>query len=102
VTSWRYRQMIEHDGETLQGFDQELWARLGDYQTWDAREALHLFRLLREANLRMLVGLSPQQWERSGNHVERGKITVRDLARHMAAHDINHLKQIEQLLTVEA
>ncbi len=101
VTSWRYRQMIEHDGETLQGFDQELWARLGDYQKWDAREALELFRLLREANLRMLVTLSPAQWERSGNHIERGKITVRDLARHMAAHDINHLKQIEQLLTAE-
>lgn len=101
VTSWRYRQMIEHDGERLQGFDQELWARLGDYQKWDAHEALNMFRLLRAANLRMLAALSAEQWERSGNHAERGKITVRDLARHMAAHDINHLKQIEHLLTVE-
>ena len=101
VSSWRYRQMIEHDGGTLQGFDQDLWARLGEYQKWDAHEALNMFRLLREANLRMLAALSPEQWERSGNHAERGKITVRDLARHMAAHDINHLKQIEQLLSVE-
>ena len=90
--------MIEHDGETLQGFDQDLWARLGNYGSWEAREALELFRLLREANLRMLNALSPQQWERSGDHVERGKLTVRDLARHMAAHDINHIKQIESML----
>jgi DinB superfamily len=31
ATSWRYRQMIEHDGCSLSGFDQDLWARLGTY-----------------------------------------------------------------------
>ncbi|MGA9808419.1 MAG: DinB family protein [Candidatus Sulfotelmatobacter sp.] len=100
-SSWRYRQMIEHDGVTLYGFDQELWARLGNYAMWNASEALELFRLLREANLRMLHTLSPEQWERSGSHVERGTLTVRELARHMAAHDINHTKQIENLLGVQ-
>ncbi len=101
ATSWRYRQMIEHDGEILLGFDQELWARLGNYAAWNARDALELFRLLREANLRMLSALSPQEWERSGNHVERGRLTVRELVRHMAAHDVNHVKQIEKLLAVQ-
>ena len=97
-SSWRYRQMIERDQVTLEGFDQELWARLGKYETWSATEALEMFRLLREANLRMLDALTPEQWERSGNHVERGKLTVRELARHMAAHDINHIEQIEKLI----
>lgn len=101
VTSWRYRQMIEHEGETLLGFDQELWARLGNYAGWSARDALELFRLLREANLRMLSVLVPEEWERSGNHAERGNLTVRELVRHMAAHDVNHVKQIETLLTAQ-
>ena len=101
ATSWRYRQMIEHDGETLQGFDQDLWARFGKYSTWNAEEAIELFRLLREANLRMLGALSPEEWERSGNHVERGILTVRELVHHMAAHDVNHIKQIERLLGAE-
>jgi hypothetical protein len=98
ATSWRYRQMIEHDGCSLSGFDQDLWARLGTYAVWDAGEALELFRLLRSANLRMLASLSPEQWEHSGEHTERGRLTVADLARHMAAHDINHIQQIERLL----
>ena len=98
-SSWRYRQILEHDEPTLSGFDQEKWAALGDYPTWNSGEALEMFRLLREANLRMLRRLTPAQWERSGVHVERGRITVRELARHMAAHDINHIKQIEKLLT---
>jgi uncharacterized damage-inducible protein DinB len=98
TSTWRYRQMIEHDGITLEGFDQDLWAELGRYSAWSASEALQMFRLLREANLRMLASLRPEQWERTGNHSERGKLTVRDLARHMAAHDINHIKQIEELV----
>ncbi len=31
ATAWRYRQMVEHAGIELAGFDQELWARMGDY-----------------------------------------------------------------------
>jgi len=101
ATYWRYRQMVEHDGVQLSGFDQELWARLGNYQTWGSDEALALFRLLRNANLRLLESLSAEQWQRSGHHAERGRLTVADLARHMAAHDINHLRQIKRLLPIE-
>lgn len=98
ATSWRYRQMIERDGVPLAGFDQELWAKLGTYRIWGCDEAIELFRLLRKANLRMLDSLSPEKWAHSGEHAERGRLTVADLARHMAAHDINHLQQIERLL----
>ena len=98
TSSWRYRQMIERNGVTLTGFDQEEWARLGDYSSWDAVEAIEMFRLLREANLRMLARLTPQEWRREGNHTERGRLTVRDLARHMAANDTNHILQMERLL----
>ena len=98
TSSWRYRQMLEQDGVALAGFDQDLWAKLGNYAGWKPDEALEMFRLLREANLRMLRALSPEQWQRSGVHAERGRITVRDLARHMAGHDRNHLDQIRKIL----
>lgn len=97
-SSWRYRQMIEHNGASLLGFDQDLWAKLGDYHSWEPDDALAMYTLLREANLRLLRRLTPEQWECAGVHSERGPITVRQLARHMAAHDINHIKQIERLL----
>ena len=58
ATSWRYRQMIEHNGERILGFDQDEWARLGDYGSWSAKKALELFQGLRKANLRMLAHLS--------------------------------------------
>jgi DinB superfamily len=101
ATSWRYRQMIQHTGSTLLGFDQDEWARLGDYDSWTPREAIEMFRLLREANLRMLARLTPEEWQRWGIHAERGRMTVKDLARHMAGHDINHIDQVRRLLAYQ-
>src|SRR3954469_4974756 len=62
ATAWRYRQMVEHHGIDLAGFDQDLWARLGDYEARPPQDSLALFRLLREANLQFLEKLSDQQW----------------------------------------
>jgi uncharacterized damage-inducible protein DinB len=98
VSSWRYRQMLESNGCALAGFDQDLWAKLGRYEDWSAEGALQMFTLLRDANLRMLKTLSEEEWERHGVHAERGRMTVRDLARHMAGHDRNHLEQIRRLV----
>ena len=96
--SWRYRQILEHHSPELLGFDQAMWASLGDYESWSAHEALEMFRLLREANLRMFARLTPEQWRRHGMHAERGRLTVEELCRHMAAHDINHIDQVRKIL----
>src|SRR5690349_5806477 len=71
ATAWRYRQIIEHCGCELASFDQDQWAQLGDYASWNPKEALELFRLLRHANLRMLSGLSDADWQKFGVHAER-------------------------------
>lgn len=97
TTSWRYRQMIENPGVVLAGFDQDLWTQLGDYNAWMPEDSLQMFRLLREANVRMLQRLTAEQWDRHGVHAERGPITVRSLARHMAGHDRNHFDQIRRI-----
>jgi DinB superfamily len=90
--------MIENSGCPLAGFDQDKWARLGDYSSWKPADALQLFGLLREANLRLLKQLKAEEWARHGMHAERGKISVRDLARHMAGHDMNHVDQTRTIL----
>jgi len=98
ASSWRYRQMIESSGCGLSAFDQDEWARLGDYASWNPGDSLQLFRLLREANLRMLRKLTAEEWTRHGFHAERGKISLRDLVRHMAGHDMNHVDRIRAIL----
>jgi hypothetical protein len=98
ATAWRYRQMVEHSGIELAGFDQDLWAKIGNYGGRVPQESLTLFKLLRGANLEFLRGLSAEQWDCFGIHAERGRITVMDLAAHMAGHDANHIEQIRRIL----
>ena len=98
ASSWRYRQILENSGVALAPFDQDEWKRLGDYDRWEPREALEMFRLLRQANLRLFDKLTPAEWERFGMHQERGRMTVRDLASQIAGHDLNHLEQVRELL----
>jgi uncharacterized damage-inducible protein DinB len=97
-SSWRYRQMLENPGVALDSFDQEEWARRGHYDSWDPREAIQMFRLLREANVRLLAKLTPEEWQRWGTHTERGRMTVAELASHMPNHDANHIAQIRRIL----
>jgi hypothetical protein len=101
ASSWRYRQMIEHNGAPLSSYDQELWETLGDYSSRDVHKSLQLFQLLREANLGMFDRLSPDQWQRHGMHTERGRMSVADLARLVAGHDVNHLEQIRKIVDQE-
>jgi DinB family protein len=82
ATAWRYRQMLEHSGLQLMGFDQDLWARLGDYRSRVPHESLALFRLARKANLQFLKQITAEQWECCGIHAERGRIRIKDLAVH--------------------
>lgn len=98
ATAWRYRQMLEHSGLELGGFDQDLWAQVGSYGSRVPHESLALFRLLRNVNLQFLQQITSDQWECFGVHVERGRITIRDLAVHMAGHDANHIEQIRRIL----
>ena len=98
VNTWRYRQMIEHDGCPLPGYDQEVWHKLGDYGSRRPEDSLMSFRLLREANLQMFARLTPEEWQRKGIHAERGPTTVRDLVVLIAGHDLNHLEQTRKIL----
>jgi len=97
-SSWRYRQMLEKPGAALDSFDQEDWARRGQYDSWDPHEAIAMFRLLREANVRLLARLTPEEWQRWGTHTERGRMTVAELASHMPDHDAKHMEQIRRIL----
>ena len=96
--SWRYRQMLEHPGAPLTSFDQEMWAKRGQYASWDPHDAIEMFRLLREANLRLLAGLNEEEWQHWGTHVERGRTTVAELALHMTGHEARHIDQIKRIL----
>ncbi len=96
VVGFRLRMAVAQSSTPLQAFDQDLWAQHCNYAKEDARKTLTEFRVLREANHRLLKGIPKPVWENYGIHAERGKETVTHMTRMIAGHDVNHLRQIEQ------
>ena len=96
ANAWRYRQILQRSGVVLTPFDQDEWAKLGDYSKSDAKESLELFRMLRKNNLALFARLGEEEWQRFGMHTERGKLTLKELVTQMAGHDLNHIAQLRE------
>jgi len=47
---------------------------------------------------RMLAYMDGKQWTHYGQHSERGQESIGHIVRMFAAHDINHLQQIAEIL----
>lgn len=101
VASWRIRAILGAPGTPLQAFDQDAWVAAGHYDRRDPRTSLELFRVLREVNLELFQTLTPEQWKLYGMHVERGVETVEHMVRLFAGHDLNHTRQVEQILAAQ-
>jgi uncharacterized damage-inducible protein DinB len=99
VIAWRMRSILGAPGTPVQAFDQNAWVSSGHYEKRDPRKSLEQHRVLREANLALLKSLSPEQWKHYGQHAERGQESIEHIVAMIAGHDVNHIKQIERILT---
>ena len=98
VGAFRMRFILGSPGSPVVAYDQDKWVTTGHYDKRDPHKSLEQFRVLREANLALLQSLDPEQWKHYGMHSERGPESIEHIARMFAAHDINHLLQIERIL----
>jgi hypothetical protein len=99
VLGFRMRSILAAPGTPIAAVDQDSWVTSGHYEKRDPRKSVEHFRVFREANLALLKSLTPQQWKHHGMHSERGQETIEHIVRLYAGHDINHLQQIERILS---
>jgi|ERR1700691_351180 hypothetical protein len=99
VIGWRIRSILGNPGTPVQAYDQNAWVIAGHYEKRDPRKSIELHRVVREANLALLKSLSPEQWKHYGQHAERGQESIEHVVRMIAGHDVNHIHQIERILT---
>jgi DinB superfamily len=98
VGGFRIRFILGCPGSPVVAYDQDKWAASGHYDKRDPQKSLEQFRVLRDANLALLESLEPAQWKHYGIHSERGQESIEHIVRMFAGHDINHLRQIENIL----
>jgi hypothetical protein len=68
-----------------------------DYRSADIEELLAGFAGLRRQTHHLLWGLTSEEWERCGRHRFRGEVTIAQIARELAEHDLAHLWQARRL-----
>lgn len=97
VAAHRFRQMLAEDNPTLIGFDQDKWAAHLDYARRKPKQSLETYRRLRAENYELLKAMPASAFDRTGNHTERGVVTVLSFLEGMAQHDESHARQLQQL-----
>jgi uncharacterized damage-inducible protein DinB len=95
VFAFRLRQTLSEDAHMIQPFDQEKWA--ANYSACETLDALTTFGVVRNWNMTLLRGLSPQAHSKAVTHPERGSMTFGTIVETMAGHDMNHLGQLEAI-----
>ena len=96
---WRLRNMLANPGVALTWWDQAVWAERLGYAQQDVCLSGGVFRALGGSNVRLLESIPRARWVESyGVHEVRGRQTVEEFVRLEAAHDLNHLRQIECIL----
>ena len=78
--------------------DPDEWAADRQYARTDPRVALGAFTRRRGEVLTLLRGLSDPEWQRGGIHLGRGRLMLAQWVASLAAHDDNHLGQLERTL----
>lgn len=88
----RARFAASQEGYVAQPFDQDAWMPLDAGATGGT--ALAAYRALRQFNLSMLKGLSPEHRRRQFTHPEFGRLTVEWVAAQIAGDELHHLRQL--------
>jgi hypothetical protein len=97
VAAHRFRQMLAEDNPTLVAFDQDKWSANLDYSRRKPKQSLETFRRIRAENYDLLKDLPPAAFDRTGNHTERGALSVLNLMEGMAQHAESHARQLQEL-----
>jgi uncharacterized damage-inducible protein DinB len=95
--SFRLRQTLAEEHSIIQPFNQEIWAER--YAPYDIESGLRMFDASRNWNAKLLTTITEQDRHRPVTHPERGTMTFWTIVETMAGHDINHLQQIERIVS---
>ena len=94
VLGWRIRQVLATDSPTLEPFDQDVYAARLGYGERELATSLSTYAANRQSNIELLRLDGEAGMQRLFRHPEFGDRELGVLIRHIADHDVAHLKQI--------
>lgn len=97
VLNGRLRLMAARDNPVLESLAVFAWATSEENRPPTTAEIFRTYRDSRNQSLEILRGLSPEDWQRAGQHKEFGPVTIRQQASYFSAHEQTHLAALVAL-----
>jgi hypothetical protein len=94
VYGYRLRLILCEDAPAILGTKQALWVSALRHNEREPSELVEIFRTLRQFNLAVWKRMAHEDFERTGQHNERGPESLSMMLRLLAGHDLSHLAQI--------
>jgi len=98
----RLDRMLAEDAPVFSDYNQNAYYSAGTYSGREAEESFAHWEEQREDNLDLLAGLDPIVLSRKGVHADRGHFTVEELLNAWAFHDLSHVRQLADLVRMQA
>lgn len=89
--------LIETPDKLVPVWDIDVLPAERDYRGDEMSRFLNEFRGLRRETTNLLWGLREYEWRRAGKHPYKGSITMEEIARTLAQHDLEHLWQVRRI-----
>lgn len=96
IASDRMKRLIAMDNPTITAYDETAFSQKLNYDKTDVRLAAEIFEKNRILHAALLRSLPDAAFNRTGNHTERGKITLADLVKMYAGHVDSHMKHLRK------
>jgi hypothetical protein len=89
--------LLEEPYRPLPAWDVDVLPAERDYRSADLQSLLAECRAARRETTSLLWSVSEREWLRPAEHPYRGEVTLEQIARELAQHDLEHLWQVRRL-----
>ena len=97
VLSTRLKLLLKQDNPVLTSQAVFDWATREDGKPTTTQDIFDMYWSSRKETLAVLEGIPLKDWWRSGEHEEFGRLTLKQQVSYFAAHELTHLRQINDL-----
>lgn len=97
VFAHRMHQTLDQESPRVQRVIGDYFAEADMVEARSLEDSIDEYTRRRAANVALVEGTGPEQWERAWLHPDGRKRTLLDLIQEWATHDDEHLRQIQIL-----
>jgi DinB superfamily len=97
LANLQMQALIESKSKPIPVWDVDVLPMERDYRSYSLRKLLSEFTTMRRETTYLLWDIDERDWKKPGKHPYKREVTLEEIARALAQHDLEHLWQVRQM-----